>query len=81
VGDGRGLALIGARPQDRYSHGTREGTAMNQYQCIVCGFIYDEAVGMPDEGIPAGTRWADIPSDWQCPDCGLSKAEFEMVQI
>ena len=54
---------------------------MNQYQCVVCGFIYDEAVGMPEEGIPASTKWADIPSDWACPDCGVAKADFEMVQI
>jgi rubredoxin len=54
---------------------------MNQYQCVVCGFIYDEAVGMPDDGIPAGTKWADIPADWECPDCGVSKSDFDMVQI
>ena len=36
--------------------------AMKTYQCIVCGFVYDEAVGMPDEGIAAGTKWADIPA-------------------
>lgn len=54
---------------------------MNQYQCIVCGFIYDEAVGMPEDGIPAGTRWADIPADWACPDCGVAKGDFEMVKL
>ncbi len=54
---------------------------MNQYQCVVCGFIYDEVVGMPEEGIPAGTKWSDIPSEWECPDCGVGKADFEMVQI
>ena len=54
---------------------------MKTYQCIVCGFIYEESVGMPDEGIPAGTRWADIPEDWECPDCGVAKSDFEMVEI
>jgi rubredoxin len=48
-----------------------------KYECIVCGFIYDEAEGMPDDGIPAGTRWEDIPNDWECPDCGVSKMDFE----
>ncbi|WP_275099028.1 rubredoxin [Sedimenticola hydrogenitrophicus] len=54
---------------------------MKKYQCVVCDFIYDEAKGLPEEGIPAGTRWADIPDDWECPDCGSSKADFEMVEI
>ena len=54
---------------------------MKKYQCIVCGYIYDEAVGMPDEGIAAGTAWADIPDDWECPDCGVAKADFEAVEI
>ncbi|MCZ8116172.1 MAG: rubredoxin [Lysobacteraceae bacterium] len=47
--------------------------------CVVCGFVYDEAEGLPSEGIAPGTRWADIPEDWQCPECGVSKADFEMV--
>nr|WP_308418653.1 rubredoxin [Chitinimonas arctica] len=55
--------------------------AMRQFQCIVCGFIYSELLGMPEEGIAAGTRWDDIPSDWSCPDCGVAKADFDMVQI
>lgn len=54
---------------------------MKTYQCIVCGFIYDEALGLPEEGIPAGTRWDDIPADWECPDCGVAKADFDMVEI
>lgn len=37
---------------------------MRKWQCVVCGFIYDEALGLPEEGIPAGTRWEDIPADW-----------------
>ena len=54
---------------------------MKSYQCVVCGFIYDENVGMPEDGIPAGTRWNDIPDNWECPDCGVSKADFDMVEI
>lgn len=37
---------------------------MNKYECIVCGFTYDEAVGIPDDGIAPGTKWEDIPADW-----------------
>ncbi|MGE4239150.1 rubredoxin [Ramlibacter sp.] len=49
--------------------------------CVVCGFIYDEATGMPEDGIAAGTRWADVTADWFCPDCGADKSDFEMVAI
>jgi len=54
---------------------------MKTYQCIVCGFIYDESAGMPAEGIAADTRWDDIPADWSCPDCGVAKADVEMVDL
>lgn len=54
---------------------------MKKYQCIVCGWIYDEAEGWPQDGIAAGTKWEDIPDDWTCPDCGVSKADFEMIEI
>ena len=54
---------------------------LKQWQCVVCGFIYDEAKGLPDEGIAAGTRWADIPAGWACPECGVAKADFEMVEV
>ncbi len=50
-----------------------------KYECIVCGLIYDEAEGCPDDGIPAGTLWADVPEDWLCPDCGVGKEDFEPI--
>jgi rubredoxin len=55
--------------------------SMKKWQCIVCGFIYDEAEGLADEGLAPGTRWEDIPEDWCCPECGVSKEDFEMVEI
>ena len=54
---------------------------MKKWQCIVCGLIYDEEEGLPDEGIAAGTAWNDIPEDWVCPECGVSKEDFEMVEM
>ena len=54
---------------------------MKKYQCIVCGWIYDEAEGWPQDGIVPGTKWEDIPDDWTCPDCGVSKVDFEMIEI
>jgi len=54
---------------------------MKTYQCIVCGWIYDEAKGCVEDGIPPGTRWEDVPADWKCPECGVGKEEFDMVEI
>ncbi len=51
------------------------------WECIVCGWRYDESLGVPDEGIAPGTRWDDIPDDWTCPECGVGKEDFEMVGI
>ena len=53
---------------------------MSKWECIVCGWVYDEKVGDPDSGIAAGTRWEDIPDDWLCPDCGVGKEDFEMIE-
>ena len=50
---------------------------MKQYVCSVCGYVYDEAAGAPDDGLAPGTLWADVPEDWVCPLCGAAKAEFE----
>lgn len=50
---------------------------MKKYVCTVCGYIYDEAAGIPDQNIPAGTKWEDLPEDWVCPLCGATKSEFE----
>lgn len=48
-----------------------------QYICHACGYIYNEADGDADGGLAAGTRYADIPDDWACPLCGVTKADFE----
>ena len=49
---------------------------MTKYQCSACFFPYDERDGLPDEGIPAGTIWEEVPADWVCPDCGNPKDNF-----
>jgi len=54
---------------------------MKVYMCVICGYIYDEAKGVPDEGIPSGTRWEDVPINWKCPECGAGKEDFEMMEI
>ena len=50
---------------------------MEKWTCIVCGYVYDEAVGDPDSGIAPGTKFEDLPDDWVCPVCGVSKDQFE----
>jgi rubredoxin len=50
---------------------------MAGYRCPVCDYIYDEALGAPREGHPAGTVWSDVPDNWCCPDCGVrEKIDF-----
>lgn len=51
------------------------------WMCVVCGFIYSESAGLPEEGIAPGTAWEDVPETWLCPDCGVTKSDFEMVEI
>jgi rubredoxin len=51
------------------------------WMCLICGWVYDEAVGAPEEGIAAGTRWKDVPMNWTCPECGARKDDFEMTVI
>ncbi len=55
---------------------------MSEYQkweCVICGFIYDEAEGLPELGIAPGTRWEDVPEDFECPDCGIGKMDFDLL--
>ena len=53
---------------------------MEKYECLMCGYIYDPAVGDPESGVEAGTAFEDLPDDWVCPDCGAGKDEFEPVE-
>jgi len=56
-----------------------ETSTFRSYVCVVCGFVYDEAKGLPEDGLAPGTRYEDIPDTWSCPDCGVSKADFELI--
>ena len=59
-----------------------ESFAANKvWMCLVCGLMYEEAVGWPDDGIGPGTRWQDVPTGWCCPECGARKEDFEMVEL
>ena len=61
-------------PETRHWH-------VKQYMCVICGFIYDEEQGLPEQDIAPGTRWEDVPLNWQCPECGAGKDDFEMMEI
>ena len=63
------------------SHDERMANEYKTWMCLICGWVYDEATGAPDEGIAAGTLWADVPMNWTCPECGARKEDFEMVEI
>ena len=49
---------------------------MGKYVFNACGYVYDPAVGDPDNGVAAGTSFRDVPDDWVCPECGVGKDEF-----
>ena len=53
---------------------------MKKYVCSVCGYVYDPAAGDPDSGIQPGPPFEDIPDDWVCPLCGVSKDDFEPAE-
>ena len=49
---------------------------MKKFVCDLCGYIYDEAAGAPDEGVAPGTLWVDVPDSFVCPLCGVGKDQF-----
>lgn len=55
--------------------------ATRQWVCKVCAWVYDEALGAPDHGLAPGTRFEDIPQDWYCPECGVTKEDFEPLEF
>ncbi|SDC12529.1 rubredoxin [Paraburkholderia lycopersici] len=57
------------------------GDGFRQWVCVICGWVYDEAAGAPDDGLPPGTRWADVPDAWRCPLCDVGKEDFALVEF
>ena len=54
-------------------------TSAEQFECLVCNWIYDESKGDPDGGIAPGTKFEDIPDSWRCPVCGVTKDQFKKI--
>ena len=50
---------------------------MDKYVCTICGYVYNPEQGDPDNGVAPGTKFEDLPDDWECPVCGASKDDFE----
>jgi rubredoxin len=78
--------VVAPHPHDTPPLGARAGGVkpeeereMEKCECMVCGYIYDPAVGDPDSGIEPGTPWEAVPDDWYCPECGAGKDMFEMI--
>jgi rubredoxin len=63
------------------SAASQNETAFKQWVCVICGWIYDEAAGLPEEGIAPGTRWVEIPDSWRCPLCDVGKEDFALVEF
>lgn len=52
---------------------------MQKYECDICGYVYDPAMGDPDNDVKAGTAFADLPAEWVCPECGADKDAFSVI--
>ena len=50
-----------------------------KYKCKICGYIYDPEIGDPQGDIAPGTTFNEIPDDWKCPICGVTKTDFEPI--
>jgi rubredoxin len=68
-------------PRAAENHAPSGAAGFKKWQCLLCAFTYDEEKGIPEEGIPAGTRWADVPASWTCADCGAGKGDFAMIEL
>ena len=68
---------ITEKPNTKLAKGVQN---MKKYKCLMCGYVYDPAVGDPDNSVEPGTAFDDLPDDWVCPDCGAGKDEFEPIE-
>lgn len=71
----------GGVPGALESPATEARARFKTWQCVLCAFVYDEAAGLPEEGIAPGTRWAEVPETFGCPDCSARKSDFEMIEL
>jgi rubredoxin len=53
---------------------------MDRYVCDICGWVYDPAVGVPEDDVEPGTRFEDVSEFFLCPECGAGKDEFSRME-
>jgi rubredoxin len=80
MGSPIGSAKRGCQAWNLRKKSKKGANNMKKYKCLMCGYIYDPAVGDPESDIEAGTAFEDLPDDWVCPDCGVGKDEFEPIE-
>ena len=71
------MVYLWQKQREPLKTGIKEFCDMKKYVCSICGFVYDEEKGYPEEGIALGTKWEDVPADFVCPLCGVGKEQFE----
>ena len=71
------MVYLWQKQREPLKTGIKEFCDMKKYVCSICGFVYDEEKGYPEEGISPGTKWEDVPADFVCPRCGVGKEQFE----
>lgn len=69
-----------AHARNRREMDTMASNDRSVYECSVCGYQYDPSLGDPENGVPGGTAFADLPADWVCPLCGVDKSMFNRVE-
>ncbi len=74
----RGKTHVNA-PTYRKEEISTEVAEMTKYKCTVCGYIYDPAMGDPEQNIKPDTPFEALPDDWVCPICGAAKDKFVKI--
>ncbi|MFP6561428.1 rubredoxin [Paraburkholderia sp. B3] len=77
----RAEAPIAAQAPASAATAAASDNGFKQWVCVICGWVYDEAAGAPDDGLAPGTRWADVPDGWRCPLCDVGKEDFALVEF
>ena len=73
------MVYLWQKQREPLKTGIKEFCDMKKYVCSICGFVYDEEKGYPEEDIAPGTRWEDVPADFVCPLCKHGAADFEPI--
>ena len=73
------MILLHSSNAKKHTENDLQEDTMKIFACQLCGYEYKSKKGDPDNGVPPGTDFEDIPEDWVCPLCGASKDDFEEI--